>query len=214
MLDDRRHAIASDRRHLLFKKIALRFEAPAWTVRFCKSRDLREHCHGFLRKFTHRRFSGEHHAIGAVKDRVRHISRLGARGQTARDHRLEHLRCSDHRFAGKVRFRDQLPLRICDFLDRHFHAEIAARHHDSVGSSEDFVEVRHRVRALDFGDHNRLPPEFRRRLAHCRNIGGTFDERLAQGIHTNAEREFERRAILLGECADAQIDAREVQSFA
>ena len=49
-----------------------------------------------------------------------------------------------------------------------------------------------------------MPPEFRRRLAHRLNIGGTFD----------AEREFESRAILLSKCADTQLDARKIQPLA
>ena len=142
MLDDGRHAIAGDRWHLLLKEIPLRFKAPARPMCFSKSSDLREHCHGFLREFAHRRFAGEHHAIGAVKDCVCHVGCLGARRQTARDHRFKHLRRSDHRFAGKVRFRNQLLLRVRDFFDRHLHAEIAARHHDAIASSENFIIAR------------------------------------------------------------------------
>ena len=56
--------------------------------------------------------------------------------------------------------------------------------------------------------------DLRRRRAHGLDVRGAFDERLAHRVHARAERELQARAIVLGERADAEIDARQVQSLA
>ena len=38
-------------------------------------------------------------------------------------------------------------------LERHFHAEVAARDHQRVGNRENFLEARDRLRLLDLGHH-------------------------------------------------------------
>ena len=183
-------------------------------MRLGEGGDLRQHRHGFLRKFAHRRFAGEHDAIGAVEDGVGHVGRLGARGQAAGDHRFEHLRGGDDRLAREVGLRDELLLRDGDLLDRHFHAEIAARDHDAVGRGEDLVEVLERVGALDLGDDERLlaqlspPPRARPRCPpRVRRTTGSRRPR-------RAERELQAGAVVFGERADAEIDARQVEPLA
>ena len=59
-------------------------EPDARSVRLGDGGDLRQHRHRLLGILAHRRFAGEHHAIGAVEDRVGHVGGLGARGQAAR----------------------------------------------------------------------------------------------------------------------------------
>ena len=119
-------------------------------MRLCERGDLREHGHGFLWKFTHRRFAGEHHAIGAVENRVRHVSGLRTRRQTAVT--IDSSICVAVITGLPATFALAMSC-FCvygDFLDRHFHAEIAARHHDSVGSGENLVEVRRARRRARF----------------------------------------------------------------
>ena len=135
-------------------------------------------------------------------------------GRRLRDHRFEHLRGGDDRFAREVRFRDELLLRVRDFLDRHFHAEIAARDHDAIGHREDFIVVRQRVGALDLRDDERHAPDLRRRRAHGLDVRRALDERLAHRVHARAERKLQARAVVLGERADAEVDARQIQPLA
>ena len=95
VLDQRSHAIAANSRCLLLHEFALNRKALGWPMCFGERGDLRQHRDCFLGKVAHRRLAGEHDAIGAVKNRVGHVGCLGARRQTARHHRLEHLRRSD-----------------------------------------------------------------------------------------------------------------------
>ena len=67
-------------------------------------------------------------------------------GRRLDDHGFEHLRGGDDRLAREAGLGDELLLQDGHFLDRHFHAEVAARHHDAVRRLQDFVEVLERVR--------------------------------------------------------------------
>ena len=122
--------------------------------------NLRQHRDCFLGKFAHRRFAREHDAISAVKYRVGDVGCLGARRQTARNHRFEHLRRSDDWFSGEIRFGNELLLCVGDFLNRHLHTEIAARDHDTIRCCENFVEVRKRVGPLDLCNDEWLRAQF------------------------------------------------------
>ena len=78
-------------------------------------------------------------------------------GTGAADHRFQHLRRHDHRLAGDAAGARHLLLHAGHFLQRHLHAEIAARHHQRVGEVDDFGEPVHRLRLLDLGHHRRAP---------------------------------------------------------
>ena len=159
VLDQRCDAVAAAVARAFLHRSRAAPRGRARPVRLGERGDLREHRHRFLGKFSHRRLAREHDAIRPVEDRVRDIGRLRARRQPAADHRLEHLRRGDDRFAREIRLRDELLLRVRDLLDRHLHAEIAARDHDAVGGGEDFVEVRKRIGALDLRDDEWHAPE-------------------------------------------------------
>ena len=59
------------------------------------------HClYGTHRVRTRGGFAREHNGVAAVKDGVGDIAGLGAGGPWIADHRIEHLRCRDHRFVG------------------------------------------------------------------------------------------------------------------
>ena len=53
----------------------------------------------------------------------------------------------------RARGAGELLLDARHLLQRHFDAEIAARHHDRVGDVHDLVEPVHRLRLLDLGHH-------------------------------------------------------------
>ena len=145
-------------------------------MRFRERRDLRQHRDRFLGILAHGRFGGEHDAISAVENGVRHISRFRARGQTAVGHRLEHLRRGDDWLAGQVRFCDQLLLQGGDRFDRHFHAEIAARDHDAVTRGENLVVMLERIGALDLRDDEWMMTELFRGAANGIHVGRALDE--------------------------------------
>ena len=85
------------------------------------------------RKLPGGRFRRQHDGVGAVEDRGRDVGHLGAGRHRARDHAFEHLRRHHHRLAGAARGAGDLLLDARHLLQRHLHAEIAARHHQRVG---------------------------------------------------------------------------------
>ena len=97
-------------------------------------------------------FGGEHDRVGAVENGVGHVAGLGARGTRIFDHRLEHLRGGDHRLAPGGGAADDMLLDDRNFFGRHFHAQIAARHHDSVGGFENFFQMIDGLRLFQLGD--------------------------------------------------------------
>ena len=83
------------------------------------------------RELPGRRFRRQHDRVGAVEDRGRDVGHLGAGRHRGRDHAFEHLRRHHHRLAGLARGAGELLLDARHLLQRHFDAEIAARHHDA-----------------------------------------------------------------------------------
>ena len=118
-------------------------------------------------------FRRQHDGIGALEDGGRDIRYLRARRHRRGDHRFEHLRGDDDRLAETARdARDPL-LQPGHFLDWHFDAEIAARHHQRVGNFHDLVEPRNGLRLLDLGENGGPPAHD---LLHLRNVIGALHE--------------------------------------
>ena len=66
---------------------------------------------------------------------------------------------------------------------------------------------------LDLGDDEGLFADGFRRGPHGLDVRGRFHERLAHGVHAVLEREFQAGAVVVGERADAEIDARQVEAL-
>src|SRR5206468_10066047 len=148
--------------------------------------------------------------VGAVEYRVCDIRWLGASRETARNHRLEHLRRSNDRPSRKICFRNNLLLNVGNLFDRHFHSQIATRYHDAIGRGENFVEVRERVGPLDLCNNERLSAHLCRSRSYNVYIRGALNKRLAHGVDTVFERELKTGAVVFGKRADAQIDAGKI----
>jgi hypothetical protein len=149
--------------------------------------------------------------VGAIQDGVGHVRGLGARGQPAGHHGFEHLRGRDDRLARQAGLGDQLLLQDGHLFDRHFHAEVAAGHHDAVRRLENFVKAQEGVRAFDLGDDEGLSAEGLGGGPHGFDVRGGLHEGLAHGVHALAERKFQAGAVVVGERADAEINARQVK---
>ena len=57
-------------------------------------------------------------------------------------------------------------------------------------------------------------PQFSRHFAHRINVGPGFHKRLADSIHAVFQGEFEAVPVVIGKCADAQVDAGQVEALA
>ncbi len=134
-------------------------------------------------------------------------------GRRLDDHGFEHLRGGDDRLAREAGLGDELLLQDGHFLDRHFHAEVAARHHDAVRRLQDFVKVLEGVRALDLGDDEGLFADGLGGGAHGFDVRRRLHERLAHRVHAVLERKFQAGAVVVGERADAEINARQVEAL-
>ena len=89
------------------------------------------------RLVTDRRFTRQHHCIGAIEHRIGNIAHFGSGGGRGLDHRLEHLCRRDHWNASlDARSNDPL-LQVGYLFERTVDTKIAARHHHCVGYLDD-----------------------------------------------------------------------------
>ena len=172
-----------------------------------------QHFRGIHRELAHGRFAGQHDGVGAVQDCIGHIGGFGAGGPAVGGHRLEHLRGGNDRLAEPVGFPYELFLNNRDLCDRNFHPQIAACHHDAVSRLQNIVDMFERAGALDFCDQERIMAETGRGFPNGGNVGGVFDEGLADRIDTVFEGKRKAMPVVVGEGADAQIDAGQIEAF-
>ena len=131
--------------------------------------------------------------VGAVEDRGGDVGDLGARRHRARDHRFQHLRRDHHRLAGAAAGPRHFLLHAGHLLQRHFDAEIAARHHQRVGEIENIAEPRHRLRLLDLGHHRGAAAGDFLGLG---DVLGALNERQRDPVDAGIERGFEIGDVL------------------
>ena len=172
-------------------------------MRFAVGCNPRQHRDGLLRVLPHRRFGRQHDAVGTVQDGVGNVRGLRASRQAARSHRLQHLRRRDHRLTDKAGAGDELLLQDGHLLDRHFHAEVAARNHDSVAGLENLVKALQRVCPFYLRDNERLFAHVRGGRANRFDVGRGLHERLAHRVHALTEREFKAGAVVFSERTNA-----------
>ena len=154
------------------------------------------------RIFAGRRFGREHDGVGALEDGDGDVRHLGARRHRRRDHALQHLR-RDHRPACRARraARVNLLLHAGHRLERHLHAEIAARHHDGVRQLHDLVEPLQRLRLLDLGHDAGAALHD---LAGLGDVLGALDEGERHPVDVRREHGVEVAPVLVGERARAE----------
>ena len=173
--------------------------------------DLAHHLHRFERIAARGRFGREHHRVGAVVDRGRHIGGLGARRHRGRDHRLEHLGGHDHRLAGLAAGAHDALLDRRHLLGRHFHAQVAARHHHRIGFLDDTLQAVDRRRLLQLGDDPGPSVDDALDLDH---VFGTLDEGQRHPVDTQLKAEAQVGVVLLGQRRKRQHHARHVHALA
>ena len=150
--------------------------------------------HRFHRIFAGRRFRRQHHRVGALVDGGGDVGDFRARRHRRIDHRFQHLRGDDHRLAGLAAGPRHLLLHGRHFLQRHFHAEIAARHHQRVGKLQDLGKPLDRLRLFDLGHHRGAAA---RDLLGFRDVLRPLDEGQRHPVDAGGERGFEIGAVLL-----------------
>ena len=140
--------------------------------------------------------AGEHAGVGAVKDRIGHVGRLGPRRPPGVLHAVEHLRGHDHRLLIPLAGADDLLLHHRHARHVGLHAEVAAGHHHGVGRFDDRLEVLDRLPLLDLGhdagDGAAGPQQFLKKL----DFDGASHERQAHEV--DADRRGPLRMLPVG----------------
>ena len=162
------------------------------------------------------RFRRQHDRVGAVENGGGDVGDFSAGRHRARDHRFQHLRGDDHRLAGAAAGARHFLLHAGHFFQRHFDAEVAARHHQRVGEIEDVVEPRDGLRLLDLGHHGGAAAS---ELLGFGDILRALDERQRDPIDPGIERGFEVGDILRRQSRErddgiGQADALAAGNFA
>ena len=175
--------------------------------------DARHHGHGFHGIFAHGRLAGEHDGVGAVVDGVGHVGDLGARGPGILDHGFEHLRGRDNGlgiFGGAA---DDVLLNGGDLFRRHFHAQVAAGHHDAVGDLQDGFEMLDRLRLFQLGDDPGVAAERGYAVAHQGHVFGRAHKGDGDGVDAVIERELEVFCVFLRQRGRAHQDAGKIDAL-
>ena len=134
-------------------------------------------------------------------------------GRGILDHRLQHLRRRDHRLEILRCAADDVLLNRRHLLRRNFDAQIAARHHDSVGSLQNAVEMLDGLRLFELGDDPGFAAVGRNAIAHQAHIFRGAHKRNRDRIHAVLQRELEVLRILFGQRRHAHRNARQVDAL-
>src|SRR5580700_9361943 len=166
--------------------------------------DLGHRAYGFGRIDAERRFAGQHDGVGSVEDCIRHVGGLGAGRARRRDHRLEHLRGRDDRFAGTVALGNDFFLHDRHRLDRNLDAEVAASDHDAVGRRDDAVQLRQGFVLFYFGDYRYALVAFRHESLDAFDVFGRAHERDRDVVDTVLQSKLEELEIALRDRGNIQ----------
>ena len=121
-------------------------------ITFGLDHDARHHGDRFPRIVTAGGFRREHDRIASVENCIGHVAGLRPCRARVFNHRLQHLRRSNHRLAPHTCTANYMLLNDRNFFRRHFHAEIAARHHHAVSSFQNFFEMVDGLRLFQLGN--------------------------------------------------------------
>ena len=146
-------------------------------------------------------FGRKHDRVGALEDGGRDVRHLRARRHRRGDHALQHLRRHHRRLAEPARGARNPLLHAGHRLERHLHAEIAARDHDGVGELHDLVELLQRLRLLDLGHDAGAALHD---LARFGDVVRTLDEGERHPVDFGGEHCVEIAPVLVGQRARAK----------
>ncbi len=155
-------------------------------------------------------FRRQHHRIGAVIDGGGHVRRLGPGGGGGMDHGIQHLGGHHHGLAGGAAGADDALLQDRHGLGRHFHAQVAARHHDAVGQLDDGVQMFDGAGLFQLGHDHGAAVHQAARLGH---VLGPLHEGQRHPVHTHVQAEGQVGQVLLGQGRDGQHHIGNIQTL-
>ena len=143
---------------------------------------------------AHRRFAGEHDSIRTVINGIGHVRDFGASRARILDHGFEHLGCRNDRLAELRSATNDVLLNRRHLLRRHFHAEIATRNHDGVGSLQNRVEMLDGLWLFQLGNDPAFAAESSNAVANQAHIFSGTHKRDSDGIHARLESKLKSSA--------------------
>ena len=100
-----------------------------------------------------------------------------------------------------------------DIFERHFHAEVAARHHDAVRRFEDLLDVVYALDGLYFGNDAHAAVVGHKNVTDVLNVLGRAREGGRDEIVTHAAAELNVGAVLPTDKGHRQVGAGEVHAL-
>ena len=166
--------------------------------------------HGFHWEVPHGALIGEHHRVGAIENRVGHITHLGAGGPRAAHHRVEHLGGGDHRDPEAVALADQFLLQQRHLLGGHLHPQVAAGHHHPIAEMQDVIDLIDGFKFFNFCHHRRGMAMAGNQLLDLQHVGGVAHKAERHPVHPLLQPEGQIGAVLVGEGPDRELHIGEV----
>ena len=139
---------------------------------------------------------------------------IGARGNGAFDHGLQHLRGGDHHFVARQRLADDFLLQAGQLGVADLHAQVSARHHHHVAGVDDLGQVLDGLGAFDLGNQRGVAAVAQRDAARFVHVLGIAAERHGDEVHADLGHDADQFLVALGQRAQRQSTALLVQALA
>ena len=168
--------------------------------RFRGAHDAVHHVQHQQRVSTSGGLGRQHDRVAAVPDCIGHVARLGPRGRLLGDHRFEHLRGGNHRYAAVIGVLNDAFLEHRHLLGRQLDAQVAAGNHYRVGHVQDLVEIVDRLALFELDHQWRGAPDVAHQLVGCPHLRRGAHEGQRDIVDAQLlESERHVRAVLFGD---------------
>ena len=158
--------------------------------------------------------AGKHNRTGTVVDGVGHIGRFGPGGAGILDHGIQHLRGRDHLLARRIDLVDNHLLDNRNLLQRNLHAHVAPGDHDTIGYTDNFVDVLHALQVFNLRNHiDAVALVLIQYLADLKNIIGASHKGSRDKVKAAFNTKDDIITVLRADIWHGKIGARHVHAF-
>ena len=213
--DGSRVELACDRAHCTADGVwhrarQMAIDRPLRVILLDPSRDGGHGLHSLHREVAHRRFVRQHDGIGAIENRVGHITHLSPGGARARSHRIEHLGGRDDRNTEAVGFLDEFLLKQRNFFGWHLNAEVATGNHHPIAKGKDGVDLINGFELLDLGHHRRGVTVLADQTTNLLHVGGVTHKAESDPINSLLKTKGKVSAVFVGKGPNRKLHVGEV----
>ncbi|RMZ72970.1 hypothetical protein GMOD_00009755 [Pyrenophora seminiperda CCB06] len=141
--------------------------------------------------------TGQHDAVGTVKNRVTNVADFGTRWARVVRHRLEHLRSANDGLTRNVALCDHHLLCNEDLAGWNLNTKITTGDHDTVGFPQNLIKVVHTLLVLDLGNDLDVLALLTEHLADGSNVAAAADKGRKYHVDLVLDTELEIGLVLL-----------------